>query len=221
MRRSSHSIQNSRALILGLASLLILAGSGCQNLRNLGSLSQQPSLAPDQPQYANPLAVPMIHHWAVMDFVSDEIDNYFKIAREERIALHDGIMTEGWIETAPRLGSTVLEPWHRDSTPGFEKLHSTLQTIRRHAKIRVIPTGNQYLLDVKVYKELEDLPQPLGAGIGGRLIRHDIALDIDRENVDPNQQNNGWVPLGRDLSLEQTILHNLQARITNACQDRQ
>lgn len=192
--------------------------SGCRMLQTYGALPQQPGFAADQPQYANPLVVPMIDRWAVMDFVSDEVDNYFTITREERIGHQDGILTEGWIETAPRIGSSLLEPWHRDSTPGFEKLHSTLQTIQRYAKVRVIPTGNHYQIDVKVYKELEDLPQPLGSGVGGKLLRHDIALDIDRERPLNNQPNEGWIPMGRDLSLEQAILHNLQAKITGACE---
>ena len=38
-----------------------------------------------------------------------------------------------------------------------EKLHATLQSIRRRATIRVIPTDGGYLLEVLVQKELEDI----------------------------------------------------------------
>ena len=164
-------------------------------------------------QVSNPLIVPLADRWWVMDQISDQLDDYFRIYREERIRIIDSVMTEGWIETHPRIGSTCLEPWHKDSTPGFEKIHSTLQTVRRFAKVRVIPTGNSYAIDVKVFKELEDLEQPIGSAISGPSIRHDNALDVDRLNPWLATKREGWIPMGRDISLEQLILRNIQNRL--------
>jgi len=169
----------------------------------------------------NPLSVPLIARELVMDEVADEIDDYFRVLREQRIRLTDNILTEGWIDTEPRIGSTVLEPWNQDSRPGFELAHATLQTVRRWAKVRVIPNGNQYLIDVKVYKELEDLLEPEHSTISGRSARHDNSLDYDRYERDDlleSPPNRGWIPMGRDVALEQTILSNLQRRITQAAQ---
>ena len=201
-----------------MLAVLVSGLTGCQALRQYGELAQQPMLVAGQPQMPNPLVVPMIDRWKIMEQVSDELDDYFRPAREERIRLLEGVMSEGWIETHPTTGSTLMEPWRKDSTPGFEKVHATLQTIRRFAKVRVIPTGNQYQIDVKVYKEMEDLPQPLGSSVGGRMLRFDSALDIDRPEIDPTSQNEGWIPLGRDYSLEQTILTNIQARVNECLQ---
>ena len=157
----------------------------------------------------------MMDRWYVMDQVSDEIDDYFKIYREERIRVLDGVMSEGWIETHPQIGGTLFEPWKLDSTPGFERIHSSLQTVRRFAKVRVIPTGNSYQLDVKVFKELEDLNQPLGSTISGQP-RFDNALDVDRDEPWLARQDKSWIPMGRDFSLEQRILRNVQQRISPA-----
>lgn len=166
----------------------------------------------------NPLPIAAMDRWLVMDQVSDELDNYFRIYREERIRLVDSILTEGWIETHPKIGATILEPWHEDSTRGFERLHASLQTIRRFAKVRVIPAGNGYQVDVKVYKELEDLATPQNATIIGRSMWHDSSLDIDLpyDNVGPvvSSKNTGWIPQGRDFSLEQLILRNIQSRLS-------
>ncbi len=172
-------------------------------------------------QIANPLIVPMIDRWFVMDQISDEIDDYFKIYREERIRVLDGVMSEGWIETHPKIGGTLLEPWQLDSTPGFERLHATLQTVRRFAKIRVIPTGNSYQIDVKVFKELEDLPQPIGSAVGGPLFRHDNALDVGRNEPWSSGRQKGWIPMGRDFSLEQRILRNIQTRLSQVTQNNE
>lgn len=162
---------------------------------------------------SNPMIVPLTDRWLLMDQVSDEIDDYFKIYREERIRILDGVMSEGWIETHPKIGSTLLEPWAKDSTPGFEKLHASLQTVRRFSKVRVIPTVNSFQIDVKVFKELEDLKQPKLATITGRRFRNDSSLDVDVTDPWLEDLNEGWIPMGRDFSLEQKILRNIQERL--------
>lgn len=152
-----------------------------------------------------------------MDEISDAVDDYLPILIEERIRVVDGIMSEGWIETRPKIGGSIFEPWKRDSTRGFEKLHATLQSVRRFAKVRVIPTASNYLVDLRVYKELEDLPQPVGSTVSGRPLRIDNSLDIDRNELF-EVPNKGWIPQGRDLSLEQEILANIQSRLYQAAQ---
>ena len=189
--------------------LLSICLTGCRALRYD---DQTPNLG-GQPPVSNPLIVPMLDRWLVMDQVSDELDDYFKIYREERIRIMDGVMSEGWIETHPKIGGTIFEPWNKDSTRGFERLHSTLQTVRRFAKVRVIPSGNSYQIDVKVFKELEFLEQPVGSAINGRLLRNDSSLDVDRANPDVQNPDSQWIPMGRDFSLEQKILRNIQQRL--------
>ena len=197
-------------VILLAAAMLVF--NGC---RRYSLDPNKPNLG-GHPEVSNPLIVPLADRWWVMDQISDQLDDYFRIYREERIRIIDSVMTEGWIETHPRIGSTLLEPWHKDSTPGFEKAHSTLQTVRRFAKVRVIPTGNSYAIDVKVFKELEDLDGPIGSVVSGPTVRHDNALDVDRLNPWVGTKRGGWIPMGRDVSLEQLILRNIQNRLTQA-----
>ena len=207
MLRSS---ANYQLLSLSLLALVVGAVCGCRTF-STATYSDSP-----QAEVPNPLTVPPYDRTLVMDQVSDELDDYFRIYKEEQIRIVDNVMTEGWIETHPQIGGTIFEPWRKDSTRGFERLHSTLQTIRRFAKVRVIPTGNSYLIDVKVYKELEDKQFPQYSTFSGRQLRHDNSLDIDRNEIDI-VQNEGWIPLGRDFSLEQRILRNIQSRITQNC----
>jgi hypothetical protein len=197
--------------VFQLAILLVVGGMipGC---RSFNATGQPPNLG-GRPAVENPLRVPMLDRWFVMDQISDEIDDYFRIKREERIRVLDGVMSEGSIETHPEIGGTVLEPWKKDSTRGFERVQATLQTIRRFAKVRVIPTGNSYLVDVKVYKELEDLNQPVGATVSAPQFRYDNALDAGGTNPWQTNIYEGWIPLGRDFSLEQKIMRNIQARL--------
>jgi len=190
--------------------LLVICGSGCRMIQNLEATKNQAAFEP----VPNPMVVPMMDRWFLMDEISDEIDDYFRVFREERIRSVDGVMTEGWIETHPRIGSTVLEPWHHDSTRGYEKIHSSLQTVRRYAKVRVIPTGNSYTIDVQVFKELEDNPRPLNSPVTGKVLRTDNALDVDLPDYWATTNNEGWIAMGRDVSLEQRILRNVEQRLS-------
>ena len=198
--------------VLAILFLLWVAVGGSLGCRTIQRLENQ-GPTPIAQTTANPLIVPKIDRWFVMDEISDEVDDYFRVKREERIRLVDGVMSEGWIETWPRMGSTILEPWHHDSTRGYEKVHSTLQTIRRTSKIRVIPTGDSYAIDVKVFKELEDNDRPLGSPLGGNALRSDNALDVDRPDNFSQGNARTWIPLGRDISLEQRMLRNIQQRL--------
>lgn len=162
----------------------------------------------------NPMFVPIADRELLYQQVVDEIDDYFRIEREQRIRLEGGVLTEGRVDTFPLVGATLLEPFRGDSTPGYERLHATLQSIRRRATVRMLPVDGGYLVDVQVAKELEDLLQPENATIGDATPRHDTSL----ERVDDQQQRLppgtlGWIPLGRDVTLEQKILSNLQGRL--------
>jgi hypothetical protein len=172
----------------------------------------------NEQQLANPLPAPMVDPELAMNAISDELDNYFRIYREERIRIAEGIVTEGWVETHPQIGATYFEPWRKDSTFGFERAHATLQTVRRFAKVRLIPNQNSYLVDVKVYKELEDKASPEHATVSSRALRHDNSLDSNRDEILLLQPNLGWIPMGRDFSLEQKILQNINERFQNGCQ---
>ena len=134
VKRRSLPVADFVILVLIVVALFASA-SGCKALYYDESA---PNLQ-GQPAIENPMLVPMLDRWYVMDQVSNELDDYFKIYREERIRILDGIMSEGWIETHPEIGATLLEPWHEDSTAGFERIHATLQSVRRFAKVRVIP----------------------------------------------------------------------------------
>jgi hypothetical protein len=206
-----------RIALFTLTVTLVLVTCGCR----LWNSARQQSAGVHQAANAmpNPLAVPLLPRDVLMDQVSDELDNYFRISREERVRQVNSILTEGWIETHPRIGSTLLEPWHTDSTPGFEKLHATLQTIRRFARVRIIPKADRYQIDLKVYKELEDLPQPQQATVSGNVVRYDNSVDIHQNETLDYQKTQGWIPLGRDIILEQRILANLKARLDLACKE--
>lgn len=200
--------RSSRVLIASVCLAALLGG--CGTLRQL----RQPDLLTAAPaNLENPLFVAQTNSDLVWEQIVDELDDYFRIRREERVRIIDNVITEGWIETYPVAGSTWLEPWRSDSTPGFERWQSTLQSIRRWARVRLIPATGGFRIEVAVYKELEDLDQPTGASVGGATFRHDNSRERDNESNRMGPDEYGWIPLGRDSCLEQRILANLLSRL--------
>lgn len=203
----------SRRNVLWLVVGLVLIGPGCgihfAPLFGPAARTGMPGNA-----IANPLFFAVADREFLWNQVVDEVDDYFRIEREQRMQESGGVLTEGRIDTHPTPASTALEPWRRDSTPGFERLQSTLQSIRRRATVRVIPTSGGYLVDVQVIKELEDVSQPERSTASVNAERYD-GTPSRVDGVNPKNPNVtlGWITLGRDLSLEQQILAELQARL--------
>lgn len=161
----------------------------------------------------NPIHVPISDHEFVWHQVVDTIDDYFQISMEERVRIVGGVITEGRVETIPLSGATIFEPWRKDSTRGYEKLHATLQSIRRRASVRVMPVASGYSIEVAVYKELEDVDRPEHSTVGDSTFRYDGTIVRDKQEKEETSITLGWIAMGRDTTLEQEILANLQSRL--------
>lgn len=179
------------------------------------------------PPPTNAIVLPPLDAEMVWQQVVDVVDDYFKIASEQRVVFSNGVPAEGRIDTFPQTGSTLLEPWRGDSVGFRERLESTLQSIRRVGTVRLIPDPAGWRVEAVVQKELENMPRPMMATTGGASFRNDDSLyrygtplptlgqqvgDQPRPVAAPTP-NLGWIPLGRDPLLEQRILAKLQAKL--------
>ena len=164
----------------------------------------------------NPAFLPVTDHEFVWETMVDVVDDYFQIEQEEPVRLVGNVATEGRLDTFPAVGSTILEPWRGDSASRYEKLESTLQSMRRHAVVRVVPAEGGHLVDVAIYKELEDVAELESASAGAATFRHDSSLTRVVNPVGTQEINDGWIPKGRDTALEQRILGQLINRVDEA-----
>jgi hypothetical protein len=179
------------------------------------------------PAPKNSVVIPPLNAEAVWTQMVDVVDDYFKIAAEQRVVFSNGVPAEGRIDTFPQTGSTLLEPWRGDSVGFRERLESTLQSIRRTASMRLIPDPAGWRIETVVLKELEYLPRPMRSTTGGASFRNDDSLyrygtplptlgqqvgDQPRPVANPTP-NLGWIPLGRDALLEQKMQSLLLARL--------
>ncbi len=198
-----------------------LAGLGCALAMTGCHAWHPPSYTPPEVAMAslpqnNPAYVGVMDRDFVWEQVVDVVDDYFSIKEEERVRLVGDQLTEGRLNTFPRGGSTLLEPWNGDSATPYERLESTLQSIRRDAIVRVLPAEGGFTVDVQVYKYLEDLPRPETGAISmanAGTLRNDNSLHRVVNPVGGQQETLGWIPMGRDPALEQVMICKIQARL--------
>lgn len=165
----------------------------------------------------NPLKVPVPNHDYAWDQIVDVVSDYFPIQTEQRVLLAGEAWTEGRIETPYQSGATIFEPHRKDTVGAFNQWQSTLQTIRRRAVIRVIPQADGYLVDLRVDKELEDLPHPEQSTAGAASFRTDNSLrSVASQEVDRVRSSPYWIALGRDTPLEQRMLGEILERLSTA-----
>lgn len=196
-------------LLLLVVASVITAG-GCRQL--FYRLSNQPpeSLLP------NPLELPPVADDFAWQQVVDVVDDYFRIVREQPVQNNGQIILDGSLETAYVVGASIFEPWRKDSTAGFERLQSTLQSIRRRAIVTMRPSGDGYVIEIVVQKDLEDTDRTQYATETTAGVRHDGSIVRADDDVQDGPQTLGWIPLGRDATLEQRILSDILGRMTQA-----
>ncbi len=163
----------------------------------VGCASSHPMLV------SNPVFLPSGTQHSAWERAVDVLhDFHFPIARENRL--------DGVIETDYRVGSSLLELSHRDSVGATNRLESTLQSIRRKAKVDLTPVEGGFLVGVEAYKEQEDLRGSAENTAGGATFRDSQPLERNLKTVVGQNGRSGWIPLGRDTDLEQAILGELQ-----------
>jgi hypothetical protein len=186
-----------RLLTAIVALVAVLPGAGCSMM----ALYLTPG-----PPATNPLVVPSADIDTVWKESVAVLDEYFDIASENRLS--------GTILTQPKIGATLIEPWSGDSVTLTDRFESTIQTIRRHARVTVNPSpSGGFVVKVEVFKELEDLAKPDRQAMGRAVFNNDFPVNRTYEIVGPVPLPIQWIPRGRDAKLEQVILERLRRRL--------
>ncbi|MFO1093884.1 MAG: hypothetical protein U0992_11320 [Planctomycetaceae bacterium] len=180
---------------------LCLVAAGCQTP---GAFWSRSAPAP------NPMGVAFGNDDVLWERTVDVLHDYqFQIVREDRLARV--------IETEYKVGSGCLEPWHHDSVGPYNRLESTLQSIRRRVRITLAPSnvGGGYAIMVEAFKEREDLPGIAANSPGAATFSESTPFSRDLNPVVGQTQPSRWIPVGRDLDLEQAILARLRSTYTS------
>jgi hypothetical protein len=117
---------------------------------------------------------------------------------------------EGTLSTYYKVGSGILEPWHRESVGAANRWESTAQPIRRKVLIHFVRVEGGYLVSVEALKEIEDLASPSPNSPGNSTFRDTYPLQRDLNLVVGQSTPSGWIPRGHDVPLEQDMLARLK-----------
>jgi hypothetical protein len=185
-----------------LGGIAVLTG-GCAS----GPLLDNPVVLRPKPDVAidNPVYVPQgpVSYGNVFEKVISVVTEYFEIRYSNRYS--------GEIITFPRIAPGLEQPWKRGSPDLAQRFEATLQTIRHRAEIKIDPAPDGgFFVSVTVYKELEDLERPIRQTAGAASFRTDNPLERQYEVVDPLVFESRWIPLGRNVPMEQAILEKIR-----------
>lgn len=164
--------------------------------------------------HENPIYIPQgpMAYARVFETTEDILSDYFDIAYANRY--------DGRIETHPTIAPGIERWWRPGSPDLYQRLLAYYQTIRHRAVVSITTADDGgYFVDVKVLKELEDLPMPTAAMSGDATFRLEATVQRQFEVIAPEFTMTGWIPIGRDVKLEQVILDRL-ARMDLACPPR-
>lgn len=157
--------------------------------------------------------IPTSDYEGLWSAIAEAVGQTFTIANEEPIRMYDNVLTEGYLETEPKIGASLLEPWHDDSVRFQDRLEATYQTIRRRAIVRVTPESDQgFLVQVSVSCEMEDLPQPIRGITGDVFLPSSISTERILQSDQGTSGSNGWFLFDHDHALEQQLLRQILYR---------
>lgn len=207
----------NRRILLAVSTASLFGLAGCHHLFHGTLFHGRSQPAQVEVPLANPFQVGQADPALVWLQVVDAVDDLFQIKSESPVRRDSVAWLEGRLETFPLVGATIFEPWRRDSTPGFERLQSTFQTIRRTAYVKVLPGPDGYLIDVKVVKEQEDVDHSQYPTAGSSVQRHDGSVVRSASVLGDLPTTIGWYPagMGRDLYLERRLAERIAGRLTN------
>jgi hypothetical protein len=175
-----------------------------------------PAAAPPSVVYANPIFIPVADPQCAWETIVDVVGGYFRIEREEPARVVGNVPTEGTITTFPDVSPTIFEPWRHDTVDPEQRVENTLQTMRRRAVLHVTPAQGGCMVDVAVFKELENLVPPERATAGAATFRYDSTLTGVINPIVGQPAMEGWIGRGRDASMEQYLIANLLSRCGQA-----
>jgi len=159
----------------------------------------------------NPLYLPVgpPSYGLVFDKALDTLDDVFDIAYANRY--------DGRIETFPRVAPGLFQPWKHGNMNPKDRIHASLQSLRHRGVLTILAADDGgYFVDLKIYKELEDLPAPARTLGAAAAFRSSSTIERQYDVVDPNVFDINWIPVGRDIEFEQFLLRKLAVNTTQS-----
>lgn len=114
----------------------------------------------------------------------------------------------GVITTVPVTSAHWFEFWRQDITTGYAFAQSNLSSVRRSAKVNIDRSDEQdeYVLAVRINVERLSTPERQVNSPAGAYVMFGTRLPTTTGERLRGKSPDRWLPVGRDASLESTIL---------------
>lgn len=128
----------------------------------------------------------------------------------------------GVLATTPTTSGQWFEFWRADSRGGYQVLENSLHTIRRTVTVALARPeggkagGDEYQLSVEVQKERYSAPERQVTTASGALAIYNERLPTEEGLRGAASRGAHWVPLGRDVRLEEYLLDRIIERAARA-----
>jgi len=139
----------------------------------------------------------------VFESVLNVLEDYFPIDYANRY--------DGRIVCRPTTAHGFEQFWKLGSPDTYQRVLATFQSMRFRCIVQITAAENGgYRVQVTVFRELEDLPQPV-VSQNVSVFRDAASVDRVFQILDPNIPPEGhWIPMGRDIALEDALLKKLR-----------
>jgi len=181
-----------RSIVSGLLLLTAATLAGCARV--------------PEARFPNPMSLP-----------SSDPATVEKVAQRVLLEMHFEIVypasKPGRVDTENLTGPSWFEFWRDDSVGNFQRVESSLHTIRRSVHVRVTPAPTGSQVTVKVDKDRLSAPGTSPAGISQTYDVYNLGkTDLARQD-EFKETRYTWIPDDRDDALEQVILERIQGRL--------
>lgn len=170
--------------------------------------------------------------WRISDFDAF-LDDTLSVLRECDLQPARVERAGGLVVTQPTTSAQWFEWWRRDTRGGYQLLESSLHTIRRTVTLRTEPAGSPatdsapqsetppgadhglrdstavYRITIQVEKERLSAPLRQITTASGALSIYNERVPTETGERGPRTIDQQWVPLGRDVLLEEYLLARL------------
>src|SRR4051794_17975819 len=187
------------------AGILALA-LGCSSSAPFCEMPQFTAGGAEHLEDANPVYIPLgpTEYGRVFETCMSLLADYrFEVVESNR---YDGTIVCK-PRVAPGLG-LILKPGSPDL---YERVLSTTQSYRHRVLIKIHPAEQTgFFVQFTAFKELEDVPRPIGSLVGPAIFKNEFPLDRHLDVIDPMVTDRRWIPKGRDIALEQELIRRLK-----------
>ena len=152
-----------------------------------------------------------------MPLPSSDAATVEKVAERVLLEMHFEIVypasKPGRVDTENLTGDSWFEFWRDDTVGNFQRLESSLHTIRRSVHVQVTPAPSGSQVAVKVDKERLSAPGTSPSGISQTYDLYNPRKTSLARQDEFKETQYTWLSEGRDDALEQVILERIQSHL--------